>query len=786
MNQKIHSTLFKWRIPVFFVLLICSVTFTYRNHFHNSFHFDDSHTIENNVFIRSIKNIPLFFKDATTFSTIPINQQYRPIVSSSLALDYWMGNGFDLFYFHLSSFILFLLQGILMFYFMAKIFNLAYPSKWNFYVAAIAVAWYLLHPANAETINYIIARSDLQSTFFVILGFVLYQYSPFCKKTYIYLLPIAVGGLAKPTSVMFAPLFFFYVLLFEYQLSIPDLFKKENKQLILPILKSIIPAFIFCVIIYAITEKMKPDTFYVGDISRWQYLMTQPFVILHYFITLFLPLELSADTDWTLLESPWDIRLLVGSAFVFAMVFIAFKTSKIAKWRPVSFGILWFFIALIPTSSIIPLSEVLNDHRIFYPYVGLVISVCWALCILFENLTKNIAEIKQYERSVFVLILVILCGYAYGTTQRNLIWKSESTLWQDVTIKSPKNSRGLMNYGLTFLRANNYKEAEKYFTMSYNMRSQYWAINTNMGVVKAFLHDDVNAEFYFKKSIEIGPTFPTPYYHYAKFLNSRSHTAEAINLLKRSLEIMPGYIYSRSLLCSIYQNTKQWDKLEELAQKTLEIVPGDPEATKFLEASRLRKSETDIKEDEIMKAPTAEKYLDLSLIYYNQNEFEKCISACEKAIQIKPNYPEAYNNICSANNMLGNYDAAIIVGQKATQIDPKNQLAKNNLADAFDRKDKITRLLYAIQQTPSIDNYLSLSLAYFNMKQYRQCIDVAEKILQKGPSDAAYNNICAAHNMLSEWDKAIEAGEKGLKINPNNQLLKNNLHASYEGAKAFK
>jgi tetratricopeptide (TPR) repeat protein len=119
-------------------------------------------------------------------------------------------------------------------------------------------------------------------------------------------------------------------------------------------------------------------------------------------------------------------------------------------------------------------------------------------------------------------------------------------------------------------------------------------------------------------------------------------------------------------------------------------------------------------------------------------------------------------------------------------MDPNNQLAKNNLTDAFNRKSKGTKLQNLIQQNPTVDNYINLSLEYFNMKQYRQCIEVAEKILQKGPNDAAYNNICAAYNMLSEWDKAIEAGEKGLKINPNNQLLKNNLHASYEGAKAFK
>ena len=44
----------------------------------------------------------------------------------------------------------------------------------------------------------------------------------------------------------------------------------------------------------------------------------------------------------------------------------------------------------------------------------------------------------------------------------------------------------------------------------------------------------------------------------------------------------------------------------------------------------------------------------------------------------------------------------------------------------------------------------------------------------------AYNNICAAYNRLGQWPKAIEFGEKGLKLNPDNQLLKNNLAEAYK------
>src|SRR6476646_2813714 len=96
---------------IIFLLFLSIVTgIAYSNHFENSFHFDDSHTIQNNLFIQDLKNIPRFFIDGTTFSSLPQNQSYRPVVSTSLAIDYHLGNGYDPFYFHLSTFLLFLVQ----------------------------------------------------------------------------------------------------------------------------------------------------------------------------------------------------------------------------------------------------------------------------------------------------------------------------------------------------------------------------------------------------------------------------------------------------------------------------------------------------------------------------------------------------------------------------------------------------------------------------------------------------------------------------------------------------
>src|SRR5690606_23826725 len=74
--------------------------FAYANSWRNSFHFDDAHVIVSNPAIASPANAPRFFTDARTFSSLPANQTYRPIVSLTLAADHAVaraatGNGLD-------------------------------------------------------------------------------------------------------------------------------------------------------------------------------------------------------------------------------------------------------------------------------------------------------------------------------------------------------------------------------------------------------------------------------------------------------------------------------------------------------------------------------------------------------------------------------------------------------------------------------------------------------------------------------------------------------------------
>src|SRR3984893_17986082 len=189
-----------------FVLLVAA----YANHFQNGFHFDDAHTIENNLSIRELGNIPMFFHDATTFSSLPSNQSYRPLVSTLLAIDYHLGNGLHPLWFHLSILALFVALVLLLAFI---IYRLIDPPKDGFavanslWIALGAAAWYGLHPANADTVNHIIASSAVISTLGVVASFAVYFAFPQSRRYYLYVLPAAIAILAKPTAAIFAVLF---------------------------------------------------------------------------------------------------------------------------------------------------------------------------------------------------------------------------------------------------------------------------------------------------------------------------------------------------------------------------------------------------------------------------------------------------------------------------------------------------------------------------------------------------------------------------------------------------
>ena len=119
----------------------------------------------------------------------------------------------------------------------------------------------------------------------------------------------------------------------------------------------------------------------------------------------------------------------------------------------------------------------------------------------------------------------------------------------------------------------------------------------------------------------------------------------------------------------------------------------------------------------------------------------------QKALQIRPDYAEAHNNLANALLQKGKVDEAMVHYQKALQINPDYAEAHNNLG-------------YVLFQKGSVDE----AIVHF------------QKALQINPDYVeAHNNLGNALLQKGRVDEAIVHFQKALQIKPDSVDILNNL-----------
>jgi len=644
-----------------------AVAVTYANHFYNGFHFDDFHAVTGNVFIRDLRNTPKFFTDATTSSSLPGNRAWRPLVTLSLAIDYRLGHDYTPLYFHLSTFLWFLAQLALMYALFTAILRRCWPEGPWFWTAWFAVACYGLHPAVADTINYVIQRAEVMSTCCVVAGLAIYARFPGLRRYGIYLVPATIGVLAKPPALIFPFLLFAYLFLVE-----------EPRGSLGGAARKAVPALAVAAALAALQAAMTPKTFAPGSYSAYDYLITQPYVCFRYFTAFLLPLHLSADTDLEALTGLWNLEVFGGLLFLAAVVCAIVSTAREPRMRPVAFGLSWFLLAMIPT-SVFPLAEVENSHRMFFPFVGLTLAAACAASLLLRRVSE-----RRVRAVIAAALACLLLLFALGTRRRNEVWQTEETLWKDVTLKSPRNGRGLMNYGLTQMSKGNFPAALRWFEQAAVYSPNYPLLEINLGIANAALHRDSEAASHFHRAIELNPQSADCYFYYGRWLKEKGRVEEAVSNLKTAIALNPVFLDARYQLLAVYAERQQWDELMALADDTLKISPNDATVRKYAKARTLAGSTTDPAASAAPKTPEA--FLELSLRKYQSHDYAGSIATARQALGLNPGYAEAYNNIAAAHAALEEWDEAIAAARQALRLKPDFPLARNNLAWALNKK----------------------------------------------------------------------------------------------------
>ena len=181
-----------------------------------------------------------------------------------------------------------------------------------------------------------------------------------------------------------------------------------------------------------------------------------------------------------------------------------------------------------------------------------------------------------------------------------------------------------------------------------------------------------------------------------------------------------------------------------------------------------------------LKPDYADAYNNRGLTYDSKGDHDRAIADYDKAVQLKPDFAEAYLGRGAAYNYKGDYDRAIADYDKAVQLKPDYAGAYNNRGIAYDSKGDHDQAIAdygkAIQLKPDYaDAYNNRGVVYNSKGDHDRAIADFDKAIQLKPDYAnAYNNRGIAYNSKGDHDRAIADFDKAIQLKPNFAAAYNN------------
>src|SRR5438128_9353788 len=179
--------------------LLVSTLVAYWNSFWVPFVFDDLQTIQRNASVR-FGELGLGGTRTILFKTFALNSL-------------WSGQ--EVWSYHVVNFVLHFLNGLFVFAIADRIFRYTETNLQRSRIyAALAAAFFLVHPVQTESVTYISSRSELLSTFFYLAGLLTFVRWPGPKVGFLCSLAVAVAYLfgigSKETAVTLPASIFLY------------------------------------------------------------------------------------------------------------------------------------------------------------------------------------------------------------------------------------------------------------------------------------------------------------------------------------------------------------------------------------------------------------------------------------------------------------------------------------------------------------------------------------------------------------------------------------------------
>lgn len=475
------------------------------------------------------------------------------------------------------------------------------------FIPLFAALLFVAHPIQTQAVTYIVQRLASLATFFYLAAVISYVKARLVmvesdkqqtvtgdatatgnNTTYLswrmigwFGLALACALLAMHTKEIAATL---PLVILTYEFFFFGASERKNRLLFIAPILMILVIFISPVLLgkpmAEIMSAVDQQTRLQTMMPRADYLLTQFSVIATYLRLLVLPINQNIDYDYPVFSSFLVPQVMVGFLLISALLSLAvwlYRKSDtqplnsgqppltVHLYRLIAFGICWFFITLLVESSFIPIIDVIFEHRLYLPSIGIFIAVAAGGALLMKRLPSF-----MYGWVIAATIIVIFTG---ATNMRNRVWQTSISLWTDVTAKSPNKDRAHDNLGQVLSEQGLMQEAAEEFKKAVLLNPDNHFSHYNLASCLALMKRPDEAIPHFLRALQLEPTMDTAENNLALAYLAIKQVDNAVVHFRQAVKINPNGVNFRNNLGSILHAKGSLGEAIPHLQKAVELAP---------------------------------------------------------------------------------------------------------------------------------------------------------------------------------------------------------------------
>jgi len=494
----------------------------------------------------------------------------RPVLGLSFWTDFHLW-GSDTLPYHVVNLLLHFAAGIVLFFIFRKLLVLAQTNNpTRVTLSAFGTALFLFHPIQTEVAAYIASRSEALSVLFFLAAFCAFLYRPTTAIRW----PAALGVLA---------LFLLAIGTKEHTVTLPALLLltdyfwnpgfsflgiRGNARLYIPIACF---ALVGALLMLRYISSDPMIGFHIEGLNAGTYFLTQCRAVFKYIQLFFLPAGQNVDYDFPLSHNLAEHGALIALAVIVLLSVAAFLFRKLYPFA--AYGFFVFLLLLSPTSSFVPINDVLVERRLYLPLFGLIL-------ILFEPLRR----IRVRPFALAGGLALLCCVAAYATWERAQIWSTPMALFQDAAQKSPGKARVHIGYANALYHQGRCREAVAEYGTATSLKTSDYILLFNLAAAYECMNDSDDSVTMLNRSIALNPQ-ANAYALLGKIQGKQGKFPESLDsfnaAIKLNYKFPPTYIYRAAVYIAMgspqlayedYAECLRFDPGNQLAQQGMALL----------------------------------------------------------------------------------------------------------------------------------------------------------------------------------------------------------------------